>query len=108
MRVGTHTRAVGLLALLALLALSQLAPARVMNGRVYNESSDTLRAWASGKGYLTVPPHSKTGEVDVDHVEVCGQWYKIRYDGWVRVYDGCRLARLGTQCPTDGPGKPCR
>ena len=83
------------------------APARIMNGRVYNDSSSDLRAWASGTGFITVPARSKTGDLDVDHVLVCGQWYKICYDGWVRVYDGCRLSRLGTQCKANGPGRPC-
>lgn len=82
-------------------------PQRIMNGRVYNDSSAPLQAWASGTGFITVAAHSRTGDLDVDHVQVCEQWYKIRYDGWVRVYDGCRLSWLGTQCKTDGPGQPC-
>ena len=83
-------------------------PERVFNGRVYNDSAGELRAWASGAGFLAVPANSKTGNIDVDHVRVCDTWYKIQYDGWVRVYDDCKLSRLGTQCVADGPGKPCR
>lgn len=83
------------------------AYARVLRGRVYNHSSDTLDAWASGVGHFKVPPHTTTGDVDVDHVRVCGQWYKIRYDGWIKVYDKCELGRMGTQCKAAGPGRPC-
>lgn len=88
-------------------AYQRPVPARIMNGRVYNDSAGEVRAWASGTGYLMVPAGSNTGDLDVDHVLVCDQWYKIRYDGWVRVFDACKLSWLGTQCKADGPGQPC-
>lgn len=46
-------------------------------GIVTNLSSSDLLAWACEYGYFSTPAHSIQHSLDVDHVLVRGQWWKL-------------------------------